>query len=188
MGGPAPLGGPLGAPEGNSPWSQQGQWTPAPQPGMGAPGMGTSTAEGMSMPTFVASVQPAYEAPGVGLRLVRGLLWGAAFGQIWTILNVFWFFVHGGGKEGSLVSIGAVIIYVFLSSAIGGVAGLVMGAVDASDGAAVGIGVGAGVVYLIIESVLTQNWLNFVNILFYFFTGRLVGRLIGNKVQQPVAK
>lgn len=187
MGSPAPQGGPLGAPEQNQPWSQQGQWTPAPQPGMGAPGMGTSSAEGLSMPTFVASVQPAYEEPGVGTRLLRGLLWGGVYGQIWTILNLFWAAVYGGMSHGAGPMIVLAIVFAVVSGGLGMTIGLIIGGANLSGGAGPGVGIVAGILYLVVEGLLTGQFQPF-NIIFYFFTGRFIGALITNKVHQPVPR
>ena len=109
----------------------------------------------------------------------RGLTAGAfSFGFV----AVYGGFAHPDSLIGNLIA------YAFISAFLGGLGGLIMGAVGASPVASVGIGIGAGMLYMVIEGVLSQNWGNVINIVFYFFTGRLVGALIGAKIRQPIPR
>jgi len=125
-------------------------------------------------------------APSAGLRMARGLGWGALWGQWWTLLNAFWFLVFGGYKQGGFAA-AVIIAGIFVFGFVGSLVGLIEGAVDASVETGSIIGIVAGLIFAVIELVLLGfSASGFVSILFWIYTGRRVGSMIASKIQQPV--
>jgi hypothetical protein len=126
--------------------------------------------------------------PSVGLRLLRGWGWGIVYGQWWTLWTVISAFVGLGGRptfnaEFFIGKVVEAIAYGFFGS----LAGLIIGAANLEEEQGVYVGVGAGLLLLGLEYLVYKSPLVLINIFFYFFTGRYVGRGIAGRVQQPVA-
>ena len=151
----------------------------APQP-MGAAGMQYNP----------AANQIAYTAPTSGQRVMRGLGWGALCGQWWTVWNLFWATLHGLGSKGDnfmLTVLVMAIVFGLVFAVAGAIVGLIIGAMDSDTSQGAIIGVVAGVLLCGVEVLLTKNSFMFINIFFWFFTGRYVGANIAAKVQRPVS-
>jgi len=125
--------------------------------------------------------------PGIGFRIRAGLVWGALIAQWWTALLVFWEFVWRGMPKGGVAPILVVAaVFVVVFAVIGGLIGLIVGAANLEPEAAAWIGVGAGMLLMGLEFLISGNAFSFVNVIFWFFTGRYVGRAIGWRVQKAV--
>lgn len=168
---------------------------PAPGAALGqAPG-------GMYAPPPVSSAAPAQQGmvyapstpvyapaaePSLLQRLLRGWGWGTLYGQIWTVLFLFWETIHGSIPFGWPTLIAAIILFMIFGFA-GTLAGLVIALVNPDDaGTGAMIGAGTGILLGGIEFLLAGNPAVLINLIFWFFTGRMVGRGIVGRVQQPV--
>jgi len=129
--------------------------------------------------------------PGIARRLVRGLLWGAVYGQWWTLLRlgweVFWGISRGDVSFDFKFILFAVLLFVVFGF-FGSLAGLVIGAANASIGTGAAIGIGVGLVLCLLEAVASHDSGALINIVFYFFTGRYVGARVTWRVHQPVRR
>lgn len=131
---------------------------------------------------------PRLAAPSAGLRFVRGVGWGALFGQWWTLWTIasqlLW---HGMDKSTSTsVLVIIFLIYAAAYAFFGAVAGLIIAGIsaDPARGAVVGIVVGLCVMGL--EALIMGGLGSLINIFFYFITGRYVGSNIAARVGRPV--
>jgi hypothetical protein len=136
-----------------------------------------------------ASAQPAAAAkefvrPGIGRRLVRGLLWGAIYGQWWTLFAIISPFIWGHGS----FDLGVTMLYLVVYGFFGSLTGLIIGAFNASMGTGVALGVGVGLLLCALEALLSRDSGALIKVIFYFFTGRFVGAGITWRVQQPVRR
>jgi len=167
-----------GATEANPGWAPlSGAEAPAPE-GMAAPSTGLSYED---LPPPEAEGTP----PGLGLRLLRGWLWGILYGQWWTVWFVGWGIVWGSiplDPRGLLF----VVVLAVVFGLAGSVAGIVMGAVNADDTRGALIGIVASMLLFALELAISRSPTMLVNIFFWFFTGRFVGSGLVGKVQQPV--
>jgi hypothetical protein len=179
---PAPGSGYPQAPEAGAP----PVWTPAP-PSAGAPQQEAYTGSPAAM--YYAQDQTyGDKPPSVGLRLLRGWGWGIVYGQWWTLWTLISAFVGIGGRPtfNAEFFIG-MVVYAVAFGFFGSLAGLIIGAANLEEEQGVYVGVGAGLLLLGLEFLMSQSALAFINIFFYFFTGRYIGRGIAGRVQQPVA-
>jgi hypothetical protein len=108
------------------------------------------------------------------------------FGQWWTLWTVVSSMLWGGLP--SAVDVAGWVLYAFIYSFFGTLAGLVIALSNAGLGVGQGVGVGIGLLLCLIEVVVFKNPRMLVNLFFYFFTGRYIGMSIAAKVQQPVGK
>lgn len=123
--------------------------------------------------------------PGLFRRLVRGASWGVLFGQWWTLWTAFSIFLWGGaeGMTPPMMLFVAVFLMVIYGLA-GGLIGLVIGAANSDESRGTSIGVVGGLIMCGLEWVYLGG--NPLNILFYFVTGRYIGRGIALRVQLPL--
>ncbi len=158
---------------------------PPPAYGMGTPAPGMGGIQYMQQSRPMSSSQP----PDTGKRILRGLGWGAAFGQWWTLWLMF-SMLRGGGVPGGAVGVMTVIILtVFMGTVcafLGSVMGLIIGAVDAMPDAGAMIGMVFGIAMLGLQFVLAQNGFLLPGAILWIFSGRFIGRHIAARVQQPV--
>jgi hypothetical protein len=132
-----------------------------------------------------AGSEQSGEAPSLGKRLVRGLLWGALMGQWWTLWMMFWTVVWNFSRLSQpLILIFAAIVFCVIFGFAGSLLGLIIGGTNAGPELAAGVGVAAGLLLCGLEAVLARG--SWYNVFFYFFTGRYIGGLIWTKVHQPV--
>jgi hypothetical protein len=150
------------------------------------------TAPGVSSPPAPTHVQAPKEfgaAPGLVRRVGRGLLWGAVYGQWWTLMTIasalFFGAIHGEISF-DLRTVGVIVSLLIEYGFAGSVAGLIIGAANASFGTGAAIGVGVGLLLCLLEALGEHSFGGALNIFFYFFTGRFVGAGITWRVQQPV--
>jgi hypothetical protein len=68
----------------------------------------------------------------------------------------------------------------------GSLTGILIGSANASESIGTGIGIGMGVLLCLLEVLFSRSAGGLVNLIFYFFTGRYVGRGITGRVQQPL--
>lgn len=186
-----------------SPPHYQAQWlggSPPPQPYPQPPVQPspiyptpTGTAYPPSAPGLVYNPQSAAadQHPSITTRLVRGLGWGALYGQWWTFWNIFWFtilsMVNWNGPEWLFILILTLVLAVVFGIA-GSLLGLLLGAIDADPDQGALIGIGVGLVFWLLEILITHFALlsAFINFLFWMFTGRRVGRMIARKIQDII--
>lgn len=131
----------------------------------------------------------AADRPGAAQRIVRGLLWGMAYGQVWTVLTIFWDLVWGAARGGSGFGFGWVAGAVFITvvfAFFGSLTGLIIAASNATISTGAAVGIGAGLLLCLLEALATHNFGGMLNVFFYFFTGRFVGANIALRVQRPV--
>lgn len=123
--------------------------------------------------------------PAAGTRVLRGLGWGALFGQWWTLWVVFWDLIaHSSGERDTGLMIFVALVLGVFFAVVGSVMGLIIGMIDAMEDVGAIVGVVFGVLMLALEYSITRNSMIFVNILFWSFTGRFIGRNIALRVQQ----
>lgn len=167
---------------GSGPGAEPLSWGPAPQAAPSAPAPAPS---GMAYtPTAAEAFQ---EAPGLGIRILRGVGWGALHAQWWTLLMVFWDSIYGRIPLGSGTAVAAAGYGVFFALC-GAVVGFIIALVDGDDEMGAKVGVGAGLLLLGVEYLQYRSPLILVNIFFWFFTGRFIGAAIGSRVQRPIIR
>jgi hypothetical protein len=138
-----------------------------------------------------AAAQIADVSPPTGTRIARGLGWGALFGQWWTLWIVFWDFIiwpsarPGGSYSMLVIIVGALILGIFFCI-VGGLLGLIIGAMDAMPDIGATIGIVFGLVLMALEMWLGGGF-RVINVFFWIFTGRFVGRNIAYRVQRRIA-
>ena len=168
--------------------------TPPPQPILGPqsspPASGYNYAPPQAGGGYVPAgppVRAAYAAPSTGLRIGRGLGWGIVYGQIWTVLNLFWAFVYGQAGHGAAEIILRIVLFVVLFGFAGAVVGLFAGATNADVKTGSVIGIVVGLLLFVGEFLLGGSKASgLVNVVFWFFTGRVVGASIAARIQRPV--
>ena len=158
---------------------------PVRTPGMALPP--AQSMQGMVIPQQSIAPQKVGYAPSSSVRILRGLGWGALYGQWWTLLNVFWGLVYSKGDTGGL---GAIVFLVFVFgiffAVIGSLIGLIIGAANLKPDAAAIVGVVCGLILMGLEYWYSGSAGSFVNIFFWIFTGRFIGAGIALRVQRPV--
>jgi hypothetical protein len=183
-GGPPP---PLGAPAGASPWSP-----PSPPAGPYPAPAAWNAPSPVEVPSAYPFTHPSTEeAPGLGLRVLRGFLWGMVFGQYWTLWSSISLFLWRAGSLGRSGGMGILLIfliYVAIYSMVGAVTGIIIGLANLAPDKGSMVGVGGGMVAMGLRALLFQNPFQFINVFFFFFTGRYVGAGIAAKVQAPVVR
>src|ERR1051326_2642918 len=132
------------------------------QPAATAPAVQIARALAASTP------QAVYNSPGLGRRILRGLLWGALYGQWWTVWTLFsmFFWGHMSFDGSGLVVVVGFIAIVF--GFFGSLTGLVIGAANAMPSTGMAIGIGAGVVLCLLEAAATHSAGMLMNLVFYF--------------------
>ena len=156
--GPVPLSGPI---------------YPAPQP------------QGMNY-TQTARPKVVHVAPDLGTRLLRGLGWGALYGQVWTGWNLFWSAVWEFNKLGISGMLQLLAVYLVVFTIGGTIAGLIISVLPPSIQSGVAVGVVFGLIFFGLEMLLEPGPGMAVNIFFWFFTGRFVGANIAARVHRPI--
>lgn len=161
-------------------------WTPAPP-----------SAAGPQHDAFTGSPAAMYYAqdqtyggkpPSLGLRLLRGWGWGIVYGQWWTLWTLVSAFVGIGGRPTfNAAFFFGIAVYAVGAGFFGSLVGLIIGAANLDEDRGLYVGVGAGLLLLGLEFLMSQSPSALINIFFYFFTGRYIGRGIAGRVQQPVA-
>ena len=157
-------------------------------PGPGLPPLPPQVA-GMQYQPQAPAFQPAALAPSLGLRIGRGIGWGALYGQWWTLGVFIWDILRSSGGEHPLSAAwmgGLTLLFALFFAFVGSVMGLIIGAMDAMPDTGAIVGVVIGLVMLGLEYLLTRSGMIFVNIFFWFFTGRFIGANIAARVQRPV--
>jgi hypothetical protein len=158
----------------------------APLPAALAPPTPISAA---AVPLAPASPTPALPfdgvPPGLVRRVLRGMGWGVLYGQWWTLWTLLSMFIWGHGSFSARIVIYLIVMAVVFGF-FGSVTGVIIGALNASENTGTGIGIGMGILLCVLEVLLARSAGGLVNLFFYFFTGRYVGRGITGRVQQPL--
>jgi hypothetical protein len=123
--------------------------------------------------------------PGLVRRVLRGMGWGVLYGQWWTLWTLLSMFIWGHGSFSARIVIYLIVMAVVFGF-FGSVTGVIIGALNASESTGTVIGVGMGILLCLLEVLLARSAGGLVNLFFYFFTGRYVGRGITRRVQQPL--
>jgi len=156
------------------------------------PGPVTSRQPGprTAVPGYQArAATPAWgDAPGLGLRLLRGAGWGLLYAQSWTVFSLF------GAIMISLLTTKvehAVIAFLVLCtisllfhSAMGLLTGIVSALLNADDDGGGWVGMCVG--FLILLVGLRAGFLAMWAVVFYIFMGRWIGRSVAARIQKPV--
>lgn len=155
------------------------------QPVYPAPSSSGPSSPGMAY-TRAAETRTVHIAPGMGLRLVRGLGWGAAYGQWWTAWNLFWTIVWQFKNVSVpglvLLTIGMLVIF----AAAGILAGLIIAVLPPSVKTGAAVGIVIGLILGGIEMYVEHEAAMVVNAFFWYFTGRYVGANIAVRVHRPI--
>jgi hypothetical protein len=127
-----------------------------------------------------AMTGPSYEAVEVplGQRLLQGVGWGALFGQWWTLWTVVWN-LTGVTHADAMSNVQYALFYAFF----GAVGGGAIAALDADVCLGQKIGIGVGVVACLIETSLSHSAGTLFCLIWYFFTGRFIGRNLARRLQ-----
>ena len=181
-----------------TPGGATGGYNATPAPEVTEPGLASG---GLPMPAY-ATPQPIapqgmqYNAsanrrteiiPTTAQRIGRGLGWGALYGQWWTLWIVFWSVVLGAitSNQGFMLFMLAAGLIAGIGFAfVGSIVGLIIGATNSEEDQGAIIGVVAGLLLFGIERLLSAKGLGLSGIIFWFFSGRYVGRNIAAKVQK----
>jgi hypothetical protein len=80
------------------------------------------------------------------------------------------------------------VVYFFIYTFAGSMAGIVIGLMDADENRGAIVGVVIGLLMCGLEVLLSGSAFMLVNVFFYFFTGRFIGRGLASRVQAPVTR
>ncbi len=141
---------------------------------------GASRQPGMQKPIPGMAYQPAAVQPySSGKRALLGLAWGAAYSQWWTLWNIVWMMVYNASssKSGELIFMS--LLYFAACTVVGSIAGSIVFAIRGNRSTGMIAGVAGGMLLMLGEYLITRSSTEFINVIFWYFTGRLVGRLIG---------
>ena len=147
---------------------------------------GTGGVSGMQ---YTPSISPmAVSQPlTLGVRVLRGLGWGALIGQWWTLMVSFWAFGWGGSRMGGhsiLAIITLTLIFGLFFAIVGSLMGLIIGLRDAMPNIGAIIGVVFGLLMLGVEFLITGSSMILLNIFIWVYTGRALGSSIATRVQK----
>lgn len=122
------------------------------------------------------------------MRFLRGVGWGALYGQWWTLWTIAsHFFWNRSSESNDTLSLVIVFVLYALSYAFFGIiAGLVIAGILAPPATGAIVGVVVGLCVMGIEAYLNQSLGSLINVFFYFFTGRYIGANIAARVNRPV--
>lgn len=156
-----------------------------------AAGSSATTNDGITMDppgaeaTSTASVlEFVGEPPGLGRRVLRGIGWGALYGQCWFIwMIVFNIIFHFSDVNGVVIAV--MVFFAIIAAFFGSLTGLAIGASNASVNTGTLIGVGFSVVVCLLRMALEQRFSPF-SLVFYYYIGRYIGAGITRRVQRPI--
>lgn len=180
---------PPGQPYSNSgqPYTQAGQ--SAAQPGLPPSGPYAPSTGGMQYTPRPRSA-PTAVAPSMGLRLLRGLGWGALYGQWWTIWMIFWTLVWNFSDVTKDFGFALLLFggFAVIFTVGGAVLGLILGLTGANPEGGGFLGILMGLVFFGLEMWLSHaSPSSFYNVVFWFFTGRFIGTNIAARVTRAVS-
>jgi hypothetical protein len=157
----------------------------AVQPAAGPP---PNAVGGMAYtPPAAVSPQMFSREPTTGQRILRGLGWGALYGQWWTLWRFISAMVWGSFSGHAPINIVVwVIEMLVIYSFVGSIAGLIIGAINGNAGSGSVVGIVAGLLCFGVLLLLSPSGIAFLNIFFWFITGRYVGANIARRVQERV--
>ncbi|HEV2471849.1 MAG TPA: tetratricopeptide repeat protein [Chthonomonadales bacterium] len=203
--GPAPLNAPVDLSAGTTPaqppqpaWGATGApaaapaqpgWSPAglDRPGTSPPSFPSGPPPGSGMQYNPALYQRQIAPPSSSARILRGLGWGAVYGQWWTLWNMFWLIFWnsvGAGHDIALYVIIGIVCAIGFGLA-GSLLGLIIGAANLDMRKGILAGAAMGIGFFVLEGVLLHSITSIINIFFWYFTGRYVGSRITWRVWQP---
>ncbi len=149
--------------------------------GTPAPNMG-----GMQYAPQPQAQRRVSEPPSAGKRVLRGLGWGAVFGQWWTLWEMISSLLWHSGEHAFIYYVIAILILAPIFAVMGSIMGLVIGAMDAHQDTGAIVGVVFGLIILGLKFFLMQSGTVFLGIFFWVVTGRFIGSNIAMRVQQFV--
>ncbi len=143
------------------------------------------TAANIGVPQGMAFTPATVVPSSASSRVVKGMGWGAAYGQYWTIWSVLWLAIDLGGHADTTGLVALSILYAIACSIVGGLVGIFVFVKRGNRVLGQTAGVIGGMVLLGLEFLLYHDDPKImVNIIFWYFTGRFVGRMIGNRSQR----
>lgn len=138
---------------------------------------------------------PRGAAPPVGTRILRGLGWGALYGQAFTA----WFMLRmvlglgslSGGARWEGIAVGFLVVLVVggvVSALLGSLLGLIIAAADVTLEVGAMLGIVAGVIVLGLQALVgTRSGATLIfGLLVAFSLGRYVGANITARVRRPI--
>jgi hypothetical protein len=149
---------------------------PSPSPVLSAVSNATPTA--VTLPAARRE-----DAPGLGKRLLTGLLWGGVYGQWWTFWKGLSILIWSMGSipEPRLILV-LMAVFVVMYAIAGTVTGLVIAFTNGTRATGAIVGVVVGLALCGLEMLLNQNPFSLFNIFFFFVTGRFVGSGLAGRV------
>lgn len=126
------------------------------------------------------------DPPSAGRRILRGLMWGPVYGQWWTLWSLISLVIFRFSSLNPTDVLIEALVYLIGYGFFGSLAGLIIGATGARENVAAGIGIGVGMLVMVLEYLLTGSAFQFINVFFYFITGRFVGAGLETRVHEPV--
>ena len=167
----------------------------APPPSQGG-AFGTFTPAGSTggadraVDTNWTATSDAGEDPGIGLRIQRGLGWGAVFGQLFIVLPLIaFFFLSSTQRIDGMVMVVAAAMYMGIGAAGGAFIGFIVAVANPDDdesvGGWLGVAVGLGLAGLNAFLSAGQGRIRFGGFVLMFFLGRWIGTLIASRVMAP---
>ena len=131
--------------------------------------------------------EEVFEAPNTGTRLLRGLGYGALMGQYWTGWNLFWIIVWNFRESMNTSMILLVLLFVVVFGFAGALLGVICALTPPNLKIGLGVGVAFGLGFMALEALLLKGGASsFINIFFWFYTGRYVGVKTAIAVHRPV--
>jgi hypothetical protein len=139
-------------------------------------GTAGAVAAALSAPVSYARLE---DATPLSLRLMQGVGWGVLFGQWWTLWTVIWNLV-GVTQVRAMSNVEYALFYAFFGAVVGGT----IAVLDADVCLGAKLGIGIGVVACLVETALAHSSGALFYLLWYFFTGRFIGRQVARRLQQ----
>jgi hypothetical protein len=135
--------------------------------------------------------------PSAAQRIGRGLMWGALYGQCWTLCaglgEIFFGYTAMTGQISWGDAIWRTLIFTIFFGIVGSILGLIIGAVEEKS-TSIGVGIVLGTVVGVVggllscglELLITWSPSSLFTLVLWFFSGRYMGTNIGRKVNEPV--
>ncbi len=135
-----------------------------------------------ALPSGMIYTPPVVEAAPNSVRAIKGLTWGAGYGQYWTLWSIVWMAVDAGSHAKSEFLIAYGLIYGVACALVGALVGLFIFVKRTPYATSVMAGLVGGLALMGFEFMLYhERPIILVNVIFWAFTGRFVGRLIGRR-------
>lgn len=129
--------------------------------------------------------QPAYtKKASFASRFFLGIGWGAAYGQYWTLWNIVWLLVFNISRSSVTDLVIISLLYAVVCTVMGSIVGLIVFLMRGNRQNGMIIAIAGGMLLLLVQYLIFRSPYVFLNAIFWFFTGRIVGFRIGLKSER----